>query len=348
MILRRKLFTRGQQQAFRQLYRLSRGLPKTSNPRDVLRLKKVSNDFQRFSRGDVKEIDIKNAKTLLTNAGYTKAAEELEGMVSKYTNKRALVRLKNIKNKKSEAERAVERQKDAKEFNKFYKRRDKFIKTNKDSIETLDNLKKTSQSDPEINSKLVEDLKRRDSGIKVSTDKSFSPEFSRGNSDYLADDKAGFVVRRYKKGSGEIRLNNDLDKANTNTVAHEYGHARSDLQSTSKKSGILDFDGINREISPNNREGQKKASLHIKVGKRSEADYGKAKILSKTSMLRKTADGFANVAEERIANSYGQARLNKLGKKDNFSQHSKAIEDSYLSNEVVRGLDSFVKKPKRK
>ena len=35
-------------------------MPKTNNPRDVLRLKRLAKDFKRYSLGDIKNIDVDN------------------------------------------------------------------------------------------------------------------------------------------------------------------------------------------------------------------------------------------------------------------------------------------------
>lgn len=100
MRIKQRLFTRGEKRAFRELYKATKGfkkMPKTKNPRDVLRLKRLAKDFKRYSLGDIKNIDVDNAKELLNNAGLHQTANELEHVINKYSNKRALVRLKNIK-----------------------------------------------------------------------------------------------------------------------------------------------------------------------------------------------------------------------------------------------------------
>lgn len=97
--LKRKLYTRGEKQALREIFRATKGFrefPKTGNPKDVLRFQKFIRDLNAFRiTSDKKVIDRENAKTLLQNAGLTKSASEVDHIIDKYTNKRALVRLKN-------------------------------------------------------------------------------------------------------------------------------------------------------------------------------------------------------------------------------------------------------------
>jgi hypothetical protein len=103
-----KEFTRAEKRAMRELHRKiyvpgglgnpgSFTLPQTSSTRDVLRFNKLGLDLLNLSAGNSKSFDRKNAKTLLQNAGMPLMAGQVDHLVDKYTNKRALVRLKRLK-----------------------------------------------------------------------------------------------------------------------------------------------------------------------------------------------------------------------------------------------------------
>lgn len=100
IIIRQKQYTRAENKALLELYKLTEGgvkLPGGSSARDMFRFNKFSGDLKNLALGNKKDFDIENAKELAKNIGITDP-NIVEKMVNKYTNKRALVRLKNQKN----------------------------------------------------------------------------------------------------------------------------------------------------------------------------------------------------------------------------------------------------------
>lgn len=96
--LKQKLYTRGEKEALKQLYKKTNGFRDITklwngNPRDVVRFNKFASDFRNvYNTGNKKAFDRENAKELLKSLGLDKGAKEVDHVLDKYTNKRAWAR----------------------------------------------------------------------------------------------------------------------------------------------------------------------------------------------------------------------------------------------------------------
>lgn len=94
--LKQKLYTRGEKEALKQLYKKTNGFRDITklwngNPRDVVRFNKFASDFRNvYNTGNKKAFDRENAKELLKNLGLDKGAKEVDHVLDKYTNKKSL------------------------------------------------------------------------------------------------------------------------------------------------------------------------------------------------------------------------------------------------------------------
>ena len=257
VIYKIKRFTRAERNAWRDFYKKTYRiatdkngnvvqrlniLPSSENPRDAVRFNRLAVDLGNLSRGDKRNFDRENAKTLLNNVGLSKLSGQVDHMLDKYTNKRALARLARIKDINPNYGSTIEGNKD--KINNI------LIKLNKRGIDQqnygsnkMDLLEDHIKSNPRVHKELLKESYKL--GVPVGrTPIDFAENY---NSHYRFNPKEIYgnphqsSFQRYIGGRGrrefvKIQLGR---AANDSTLAHEIGHARSYITSTpTKNNGI--------------------------------------------------------------------------------------------------------------
>lgn len=165
-------FTRAEKEAFLELYKKTKGLKQLPKGVSPNRLCQFAVDLKKMSLGNAKDFNRENAKTLFQNAGMSKMANQVDKMIDKYTNKRALVRLARLKNRKgnevdSKAARPV--------YNKSLSLLRKGAKIREEAMENFDNLHKTNKPDSKAIKYLINYAKKNDIDVVRSSN---HPDFS--------------------------------------------------------------------------------------------------------------------------------------------------------------------------
>jgi len=289
MKLKRKLYTRGEKQALLELYKATRGfkkLPKGSSPRDVLRFNKLATDIKRVSMGDVKGFDRENAKKLLESANLPLSAKEVDHVIDKYTNKRALVRLtkqKNIKGNKIDYDSIIP------QYQKSTKLMNKGADIEKSSGLSFNVEHELEKPNTSVIKKLTKYANERDIDV---VRKSKDPHFSTRYDSYVVtmpDMSKTIIGSGGKKYIGKITLNTG---ALEEDLAHEIGHIRT------YKSKL----------------GRRMKTVRGKQPQLLNRDTrGKAFLDDKNLALQQVSDKLINIANENSATAYGNALLKKVG-----------------------------------
>jgi hypothetical protein len=294
-----KEFTRAERAAFRELIRKSShyggsiyALPRTENARDVVRYNKLAIDLRNLSRGDKKGFDRENAKTLLNNAGLPQLANQVDHIVDKYTNKRALARLARLKSRNINY--GNNEQFDLKNTNKRLRKIGrKGLRQGSWGFDGIISYQDRIKSNPKIKNELIKESHRL--GVPVSRLSPF------GNNRSLNPYNSSFIRSELTLPNGNKHKRVGImlgDYANDGVLAHEIGHARSYLSRYSVERNLP-----TRTVSINRYD-----------------NGGKYFLSEKNDLFQKAADHIATLAEENSGNGYGQALLNKVHRKTRIPQ----------------------------
>ena len=350
VIYKIKRFTRAERDAWREFYKRTYKiatdkngnvvqrlniLPSSKNPRDAVRFNRLAVDLGNLSKGDKRNFDRENAKTLLNNVGLSKLSGQLDHMVDKYTNKRALARLARIKDINPNYGSTVGRDRD-KINNILIKLNNRGFDQNKYSKNKMDSLEDLIKSNPKVQKQLIKESYRL--GVPVGrTPLLFAENYNNyykfhPNEIYGNPHQSSF--QRYIKGDRREPVKIQLGrKANDSTLAHEIGHARSYLSSApTKNNGI----GKSTNEEPFIYSGWGSWG----IGKSSK---GKNLIRRGNRLFRNISDDLSKLAEENSANAYGGALFKKvnrrLGIKDNGEMEALAISNKInYSGDVLSGI----------
>jgi hypothetical protein len=311
-----KRFTRAEKEAWKEFYKKTYNpvkqedgtykrmnyLPSTNNPRDVFRFKRLGADLQNLSKGDKSTFDREGAKILLNNAGMPKLAGQVDHIIDKYTNKKALARLARIKNislsrrKKTSDELAIIN-KQNNTLSKLYERgKEQAFK----SGDELDILSATSKKDPRVRNELMKE------SYKLGVPISYTPLYYNPKTDKIDPNNAYFSKSRVMTDSGKwsrprVGIVLGRQTNDNNTLAHELGHAKSYISSLSTP-----YPTTSKE-DPNINQ--------FRRGRRRGYFPGKSFIQQNNFLLQKISNGISTLAEEKAANARGHAILNKIHKK---------------------------------
>lgn len=313
MKLRRKLFTIGEKRAFLELYKATRGfkqLPKGSSPRDVVRFNKLATDVKRLSMGDVKGFDRENAKTLLNNVGMPKSASQVDRLIDKYSNKRALVRLSKIKNTKGNN---IDYDSILPQYNKSTK----LMNKGADIAERADFSFNVEHALRKPNQGSITELTKyaKKHNIDV-VRKPNDPYFHSSYDSYvetMPDMSKSIVGTGGKKYVGKVVLNT---RASEDDLAHEIGHIRTFKSKVGKEL---------RKV-----RGETPQLLN-------RTSRGKAFLDDKNLALQQISDNLITVANENSANSYGSSLLKKIGS-------GKTLNKKFRENVISNYLGTAVNK----
>ena len=297
-----KEFTRAEKAALKELIRKSSQnggsiytLPKTENPRDIVRYNKLAIDLRNLSRGNKKGFDRENAKTLLNNVGLPQLANQVDHIVDKYTNKRALARLARLKSRNINY--GNNGQFDFSTNRRLQKIGKKGLDQRSLGLENIISYQERLKSNPKIKNELIKESYRL--GVPVKRLGPFGDrllELEPYNSSFT---RSELILPNGKKHK---RVGIVLGSyANDGVLAHEIGHARSYLSPFS--------------VERNLPVGTVKINRYDNGGKYFLSD--------KNNLFQKAADHVATLAEENSANGYGRALLNKVHRKMKIPQPTK-------------------------
>ena len=346
VIYKIKRFTRAERDAWKEFYKRTykiatdrKGnvvqrlniLPGSKNPRDAVRFNRLAVDLRNLSRGDKRNFDKENAKTLLNNVGLSKLSGQLDHMVDKYTNKRALARLARIKDINPNYGSTIK--KDKNKINKILiKLNERGFDQNKYSKDKMDLLEDLIKSDPKVNKQLIKESYKL--GVPVGrTPLHYAENYNsyyKFNPNEIYGDPHQSNFQRYiggdRRESVKIKLGR---RANNSTLAHEIGHARSYLSSAPTK---------NNGIGKSNKD-----SVIYSVRGYNKFSEGKDLIRRGNKTFRYISDDLSRLAEENSANAYGGALLKKvnrrLGIEDNREMKALAINNKInYSGDVLSGV----------
>ena len=292
-VYRIKRFTRAEKEAWKEVYRnlvhgdLFKGdkrnyffINNTKNPRDLFRAQKLAIDLHGLSEGNKKGFDIQNARTLLTNAGMPKMAGQVEKLVDKYTNKRALVRLKRLKDR-------------GEFFDKSDYSFDKLINRGSQQFNKGESIMNDYQKYLPRKSKEMDKLIRYSQNkLKVPVKFEYNPSELNPNQSYMI----GYSLNdRNNRTVGEILGGRVVlgKNANEGILAHELGHARA-----YEGPYGSDLKRVSTVFSP------------LSPFRRMTSD-GKVFLKQKNTTFRTAADQFAAYINEKSANHYGHSILKK-------------------------------------
>ena len=319
-----KRFTRGEKEAFKEIYKATGGfrhLPQGGGARDVLRFNKFATDLRQLAEGNSKAFDRENAKGLLNNVGLTKSAGQVDKLVDKYTNKRALARLRRMKNKgllfrdTKEGERYTAASKIS------LNGRDEF---NKNSKKLVEDLRNGQGHDKKIVKKIKSSAKKR--GIKVRSNPNIR-ETKQGESsaEFYIDNTTGKRIPGKRiDGNNYYELAEYHPKANEGIISHEVGHIRTNLSPN----------GVSLLKSRQDDE--------IKDILKSGNDY--SNLGSKNKTLQEVAKNISEIADENSASSYGLANLKRLGVSKDKLKELKKSTDTALGTYIGLGVERSANK----
>ena len=281
-----KEFTRAEKAAFREIYKATGGLrylPKTASVRDVQRFNKLSTDLRHLSLGNSSKFDRENAKQLLLNSNMPISASQVDSLIAKYTNKRALARLSRIKNRKGTNI-------DVDAIRKPYYMSSKIMNRGADVKEAADEafnqMHDAYKPDPKMIKKLTRYAKKKD--IKVERLPNH-PNFN-GKFDSFVETMPDMSKTIEGKYIGRIVQNTGALEGD---LAHEIGHIRTFKSRTGKE--IKKF------------RGRPEYPQLIRRTSR-----GKAFLDDKNYTFQKTANNIIGIANENSATAYGNALMKRL------------------------------------
>ncbi len=339
VIYKIKRFTRAEKEAWKDFYKRTyklatdkKGnvvqrlniLPGSKNPRDAVRFNRLAVDLGNLSRGDKRNFDRENAKTLLNNVGLSKLSGQVDHMLDKYTNKRALARLARIKDINPNYGSTVGRDKD-KINNILIKLNERGLDQKKYGEGKMNLLEDFIKSNPKVNKQLINESYKL--GVPVGNTPLFFKEkynnyYKFHPEEIYGDPHQSSFWRGTRGGRRESVVKIQLGrKANDSTLAHEIGHARSYLSSAPNTDN-----GIGK--SPN--EGP---YIYSGWGSWGNGKYSRGKNLIRKGnrLFRNISDDISKLSEENSANAYGGALFKKvnrrLGINDNREMEALAINN---------------------
>lgn len=319
-------FTRAEKQAFKELYKKTNGfrnLPTSSNPRDVFRFQKLTDDLIDLSQGKVKDLDRENAKTLLKNLGMDKSASQVDKVLDKYTNKRALARLGkkkvDIDGENIVADRSIDpsvlvKDKNSKVFDVFdLRNRAKIVKDTIDPEEAASKaLESVGKPNKDFMSKMDDYASKL--GVDVVRDTNEPGSFY-----FIKDSVMSSDGRRVKDLKGGVLLGKHSNEA---VYGHELGHHRS----SGKRLKSMDIDDIGYKVTRSIIKGP--GIDFIDKGTGANIPYKKA-IHASNYRLGELGRNLSTIAEENAASSYSLARLKKMGaSKEELSRYKKETDSA--------------------
>lgn len=332
ILLRQKTFTRGENEAFLELYKATEGFTKLPTRdkqplRDVFRFLRAGNDIKEASIGfkfrsrNKKgwSIDRDNLKTLLNNSGLTKSASEVDHVIDKYTNKRALARLRRLQNKGY----LLPSDNNIKTSNKHLKDSGKRIKSVwRDTHIELEG--PTWVVDPDLRKRIEESGKTGRVEIKISDKKS-----RRGSSVNIKTKKTSDGVTIPKKGIIYPGIN-----SGEGAILHEIGHIDTYIRDEGNRTGIdkhrLDTIGNNRYM------------FNVRKDKSDKQNKGDINLEHSSRVLRAVGDAIQAVANENSANINGKVRASKLNGSqeimDDVDRMSTVNPSNYITRRITKNI----------
>lgn len=303
MILKRKLklFTRGEKQALAELYKVTKGfkeLPRTGNPRDVLRLQKLATDLKKLSVGNSKNFDRENAKKLLESANLPLSTKEVDHVIDKYTNKRALARLRKSKQHQIiDVPDSPSLKESGSGLAQLAKSELRILKFRLGS--------RKSKKSAEVIDKLNEIAKNREITVKP----------GKSSKAITGTNKDGIIIASNKRLPKEYFREVNIGKRDVNSpeiLAHELGHMRDYMSPVQQMSH--DFELPRPNLKSHRSRNIRKANKNL-------VDF---------------SENFSKIASENNANSYGEAMIRKVnGNVDRMRLAAKNNQDSYIGGARV-------------
>lgn len=305
MIVKRKLFTRGEKQALAELYKATKGfkeLPRTGNPRDVLRLQKLATDLKKLSVGNSKNFDRENAKKLLESANLPLSAKEVDHVIDKYTNKRALARLR-----KSKQHQII----DVPDSPSLKESGSGLSQLAKSELRILGFRigNRKSKKSAEIIDKLNEIAKNREITVKPGKVSKAITASHKDTGEIMASNKR--LPKEYRKEFREVNISK-RDVNSPEILAHELGHMRDYMSPVQQMRH--DF----KLPRPNLKSHR---SRNIRKANKNLIDF---------------SEKFSKIAAENNANSYGEAMIRRVnGNVDRMRSVAKYNQDNYIGGARV-------------
>ena len=322
IILRQKTYTRAEREALKELLLKTRGFQRLPNgakmtARDVNRFNYLATSAQLWAKGYKPELiklegPIKNAKTFLEHADLGKSSKELEHVVNKYSNKRALARWQRLMRRKTESER-IEKMVPLKKMRKV----ENYVSADANDCAKYASSKiNIKRGEGNLMSSLAKDAKKYNIPIIHSKDGagySYHQPLKKTRksgidskvieSAFISDSKKGFSKKQAKKLKS-LAINNNIEgaivlgrSAGPGTLAHELGHHITEY-----------FIPSGRNLSLIEDVTDKSARTMARRLKRGDLD-----IVRLNRKSKKIGNALNNVANENSATSYGLARLKKHG-----------------------------------
>lgn len=290
-ITEERQYTRAEKQAFLELYKATGGLrhlPKGSSPRDVHRFNKFATDLKKMSLGDYKGFDRENAKQLLENTGLHKSASQVDKMIDKYTNKRALARLSRMKNRKGNE---IDYDGIRPLFNKSSKIMNKGASISDESKAAFDKMHEINKPDSASIDKLTKYAKKNDIDVvRTSNHPDFSSKYD-SMIETMPDMSKTLEGADGKKYVGRVIQNTGALEGD---LAHEIGHVKTYKSATGKElKKLRNLETTTPQLFNRNSRG-------------------KAFLDDKSLAFQKTTDKIVDVANENSATAYGNALLKKM------------------------------------
>lgn len=300
MIIKRKLYTRQETKAAKEIYEalkkgnIGRDLP----AKDFVKLRHLSNDIIDTFSGDKNKINHDEAKNILEKLGLPETSKAFKRMMEKYTNPELHKRFIDVQK--------------AEKFNKesILKERDKLNKllnNAKKEQESIDNLKKdflylsgkkgSKLSSPELAQKAIKYVNKKHS-IKITHDSNKPTSYSH---------------ERFSKNPGTINFQYKADSRDPSTVLHEDGHflSTSKYRETRSDNWKRNITGLNPSVSTSENLQE--------------------------SIKNRMRD-LARLTEEANASYHAAARENMLGFGDDLQKKAskKSLSNAYRTYELGR------------
>ena len=301
MKLKRKLYTRGEKLALKELYKATKGfkeLPRTGNPKDVLRLQKLATDLKKLAVGDSKKFDRENARKLLESANLPLSAKEVDHVIDKYTDKRALARLRKSKQHQATYIQDSPNLRDS--FSGFMQSAKSDFRIKKFKI------KANRDKQSEIIDKLNDVAKKREIAIEKGIESSAITPVHKETGEIIASNKK--LPKEYRGSYRKVKIGkNDINSPEI--LAHEMGHIRDHMSPIQQIHSNFD-------LPKPNLKNQR--SRNIRKANKNLIDF---------------SDSFSKIASENNANSYGEAMIKKVGGNvDRMKTAAKNNQDSYIGS----------------
>ena len=314
-------YTRAEKQAFLELYKTTGGLkhlPKALKPSNTNQFNQFAVDLKKMSLGNAKTFNRENAKTLFQNAGMPKMAGQIDKMIDKYTNKRALVRLARLKNRKGNE---VDYNLIEKPYKKLSKILNKSADNHDEAVARYDKLHENRSAIP--NKRVIRKLDKfaKDNNINVLRVDSSPTSGSRYGSSIETRPNGEFVRGSDGKDySAEIFLNK---KASEGGYSHELGHY------------------LTYKLSPVGAEMRNlKNSGTPQIFHRDTR--GRTFLDDRNEAFQVMSNHVFNIANENSANNYGKALLKTLD--EGLSENSEAQANAAMQAYITNGANSSANK----